>query len=407
GPTYSGSINQIRAQAPLFTPSNTTIIPNHYIVVFKKNVKPDGERFYNHFKRVNNKIKQLSLEKDSNKVGHVYREGLVGYSGVFDQEIIDSIRYSNDVDYVENDQMASIQDTQSGAAWGLARISHREKLDSSTNDKYIYNPIAGNGVTVYILDTGIYTQHNDFGGRAVWGTSFVSGEENTDLNGHGTHVAGTVGSNTYGVAKRCRLVAVKIFGKSGNGPVSNVIAGIGYVSNQYKSNTAEAVIRGMAPPKFVANLSLSTSFSQALNSAVSALVSQGIPLVTSAGNSNANACANSPSSENSAITVGSIDVTDAQSYFSNYGKCVNLYAPGRSIKSTWIGSPDATNTISGTSMASPHVAGVAATIMSMYINEFTPNQIKQMLLATATKNKLSNLGPESPNILVYNSPPGN
>ncbi|OMJ26996.1 Subtilisin-like protease 8, partial [Smittium culicis] len=136
-----------RIQAPLFTPSNSTIIPNQYIVVFKKDVKPDGERFVNHFKRVNYKINQLSLEKDSNKVGHIYREGLVGYSGVFDQEIIDSIRYSKDVDYVENDQMASIQDTQRGATWGLARISHREKLDSSTNDKFVYNPIAGNGVT--------------------------------------------------------------------------------------------------------------------------------------------------------------------------------------------------------------------------------------------------------------------
>ncbi|OMJ07333.1 Cerevisin, partial [Smittium culicis] len=244
-------------------------------------------------------------------------------------------------------------DTQRGATWGLARISHREKLDSSTNDKFVYNPIAGNGVTVYVLDTGIYTQHNDFGGRAVWGTSFVSGEPNTDLNGHGTHVAGTVGSNTYGVAKQCKLVAVKIFGKSGSGSVSNVIAGIGYVSNQYKSKTDEAVIKGMALPKFVANLSLSTSFSQALNSATSSLVSQGIPLVTSAGNSNVDACVNSPSSENSAITVGSIDVTDAESNFSNYGKCVNLYASGTSIKSTWIGSPDATNKMSGTSMSSP------------------------------------------------------
>ncbi|OMJ17650.1 Subtilisin-like protease [Smittium culicis] len=143
---------------------------------------------------------------------------------------------------------------------------------------------------------------------------------------------------------------------------------------------------------------------QALNSATSSLVSQGIPLVTSAGNSNVDACANSPSSENSAITVGSIDVTDAESNFSNYGKCVNLYAPGRSIKSTWIGSPDATNTMSGTSMSSPHVAGVAATIMSMYIKEFAQYQVKHMLLAPATKNKLSNLGPDSPNILFYNSP---
>ncbi|OMJ16556.1 Alkaline protease 2, partial [Smittium culicis] len=254
---------------------------------------------------------------------------------------------------------------------------------------------------------GIYTQHNDFGGRAVWGTSFVSGEENTDLNGHGTHVAGTVGSNTYGVAKRCKLIAVKVFDSTGSGAVSNVIAGIGYVVSDYKSKTNEAIINGLNPPKSVANLSLGASFSQALNSAVASSVSAGITFVTAAGNSNVDACTTSPSSERTAITVGSIDITDVQSYFSNYGKCVTLFGPGRSITSTWIGSPSATNTISGTSMASPHVAGVVATLYSMYSNNFTPDQIKQLLLGIATTNKISKLSPMTPNILVYNSPPAN
>ncbi|OLY78657.1 Subtilisin-like protease [Smittium mucronatum] len=396
---------QLDRQAPLISAPNGTFVPNQYIVVLKNAVTPEGIEFKNHMQSLKGLISEKSSDLHSNKIIHVYKQGLVGYSGYFDNVVLNSIRKSKEVDYIEKDQIVSVADTQSGAPWGLARISHRDPLNAITGDKYIYNPSAGQGVTAYVVDTGIYIQHSDFEGRAFWGKTLVAGQPDNDGNGHGTHVAGIIASKTFGVAKKAKLVAVKVFDDNKVGYISNVIAGIQYTVSDYTSRKIEALKMGLAPPKSVGNLSLSSSFSQALNSAVSAAVSSGIVYTVAAGNSARNACDYSPASEKSAITVGSTDVTDVQSYFSNYGSCVDIMAPGRAVISTWIGSNAATKVLSGTSMASPHVAGIAAYIISQNNNILSPSSVRRMIITSGTMNKLSNLGAQTPNILAYNSPP--
>ncbi|OLY79926.1 Subtilisin-like protease [Smittium mucronatum] len=406
----NGTINfgeklQLDRQAPLISAPNGTFVPNQYIVVLKNAVTPEGIEFKNHMQSLKGLISEKSSDLHSNKIIHVYKQGLVGYSGYFDDVVLNSIRNYKEVDYIEKDQIVSVADTQSGAPWGLARISHRDPLNAITGDKYIYNPSAGQGVTAYVVDTGIYIQHSDFEGRAFWGKTLVSGQPDNDGNGHGTHVAGTIASKSFGVAKKAKLVAVKVFNDSGSGYISDVIAGIQYTVSDYTSRKIEALKLGLAPPRSVGNLSLSSSFSQALNSAVSSAVNSGIVYTVAAGNSASDACGYSPASESSVITVGSTDVTDTQSYFSNYGSCVNIMAPGRAVVSTWIGSTTATNVLSGTSMASPHVAGIAAYIMSQNNAILSPATVKGMIVSSGTMNRLSNLGALTPNILAYNSPP--
>ncbi|OLY79569.1 Subtilisin-like protease [Smittium mucronatum] len=397
----------VEKQAPLLSSKSSKVAPDQYIIVFKKDVTPDEDNFMTHFVKLHGYMRKSRYGLVSNKIVHIYREGLVGYSGVFNGEIIDCIRYLPEVDYVEKDQIVRAYNTQNGSPWGLARISHREKLTSNTFDKYIYSPSAGQGVTAYVVDTGIYIQNSDFQGRAVWGKTLVSGQPDSDGNGHGTHVAGTIGSKTYGVAKNSKLVAVKVFDDSGSGYLSDVIAGVQYTVTDFKSKITDAKIKGLVYPKSVGNLSLGSGFSQAMNSAVAAAVGNGITYVVAAGNSADDACKYSPASESSAITVGSTDLNDAMSYFSNYGSCVSIFAPGRSVLSTWIGSTNATNTISGTSMATPHVTGLAAYILSQNSNSMTPIQVKKVILSSGTLNKITGLGSNSTNSIAYNSPPAN
>jgi subtilisin family serine protease len=281
---------------------------------------------------------------------------------------------------VEQDSVVSLAATQSGATWGLDRVDQRNLPLSGT---YTYNTTASN-VTAYVIDTGIQTSHPQFGGRAAASYDAVGGN-GQDCNGHGTHVAGTIGSSTYGLAKGVRLRAVRVLDCNGSGSNSGVIAGVDWVTSNHAANS-------------VANMSLGGSASSALDTAVRRSISSGVTYALAAGNSNANACNSSPSRVTEAITVGATTSSDARASFSNYGSCLDIFAPGASITSTWTGS--GTNTISGTSMASPHVAGAAALYLGLHPGA-SPATVRNALVGTATAGVVGSPGSGSPNLLLY------
>jgi serine protease len=288
------------------------------------------------------------------------------------------------VAYVEEDQVMSIDATQSGATWGLDRVDQR---NLPLNGTYVYNRTAS-GVHAYIIDTGVLGTHSQFSGRMSNGyTAINDGRGTTDCNGHGTHVAGTVGGSTYGVAKGVTIHPVRVLGCNGSGTNSGVIAGMDWVA-QNRVRPA------------VANMSLGGGFSQATNDAVQRMVNAGVTVVVAAGNDNANACNYSPASAGSAVTVGSTTSSDARSSFSNFGSCLDIFAPGSSITSAWYTSTTATNTISGTSMASPHVAGAAALYLATNTGA-SPATVVSALNSNSTANKVTSAGTSSPNRLLY------
>jgi subtilisin family serine protease len=253
----------------------------------------------------------------------------------------------------------------------------------------------GANVDVYIVDTGIYSAHSDFTGRMGVGFSAVNdGNGTNDCDGHGTHVAGTTAGTTYGIAKSATLIPVRVLDCLGSGLISGVIAGLDWIVGHHTAGTPA-----------VANMSLGGGASAALDAAVQNVINDGVVMAVAAGNSNANACNSSPARAANAITVGSTTTTDARSSFSNTGTCLDIFAPGSAITSSWIGSSTATNTISGTSMAAPHVAGVAAVLFGRFPTS-TPAQIASMLRTSATPNVVTAAGTGSPNYLLYLDPLG-
>ncbi|KAK4628870.1 Subtilisin-like protease 2 [Fulvia fulva] len=279
--------------------------------------------------------------------------------------------------------------SQNPSTWGLGRISHR----SRGSNVYVYDDSAGANTDIYIIDTGIYAGHSDFGGRARAGANFVEQESATDGNGHGTHCAGTTGSNTYGVAKRANLIGVKVLGSDGSGTNSDVIAGIQWAVNNARNSgrTSRSVI----------SVSLGGAFDQASNNAVAQAVQAGVFVAVAAGNDGRNAANYSPASESSACTVGATDINDNRASFSNFGSILDIFAPGVNIQSTWIGSSTATNTISGTSMATPHIAGLAAYLIALE-GARSPAALCSRIQSLSTRNVVVNAGSGSPNYLAYN-----
>jgi subtilisin family serine protease len=276
------------------------------------------------------------------RAGHEYTRAIRGFSATLGAGQVNALRANPSVAYIEQDQVMHASTVQTGATWGLDRIDQRAlPLDGNYN----YTP-TGAGVRAYIIDTGILAGHSQFGGRASVGYD-ATGGNGVDCNGHGTHVAGTVGGSTYGVAKGVTIIAVRVLDCAGSGTNSGVIAGIDWVAQNR-----------ILPA--VANMSLGGAASQAVDDAVLRLTNAGVVLAVAAGNETVDACTESPSRAASAITVGATTNTDARASFSNFGSCVDVFAPGNNITSSWIGSNTATNTISGTSMASPHVAGIVA-----------------------------------------------
>ena len=335
---------------------------------------------------------------------------LNGYIGYFTDEVVDFIRMNQWVEFIEKDSLvfASEFDTQNGAPWGLSRISHRERLNLGSFNKYLYDDDAGKGVTSYVIDTGINVNHKDFNGRAVWGKTVPQNDEDADGNGHGTHCAGTIASEHYGVAKNAEVVAIKVLRSNGSGTMSDVVKGVEFAaqSHQEASKKNKKGFKGST-----ANMSLGGGKSPALDLAVNAAVKAGIHFAVAAGNENQDACNTSPAAAENAITVGASTLSDDRAYFSNWGKCVDIFAPGLNVLSTYIGSETATATLSGTSMASPHVAGLLTYFLSLQPDsdsEFfqasgiTPAQLKKKLIAYSTKDVLYELPEDTPNYLIYN-----
>lgn len=262
-----------------------------------------------------------------------------------------------------------------------------DQRDRPLDTQYQFNDTAA-AVTAFVIDTGIRADHIDFVGRVGPGYSAIAdGNGTNDCNGHGTHVSGTIGGVTWGIAKGVQLVPVRVLDCAGSGSLSGVVAGLDWVA-------------GSSLRPAVANLSLGSSKSSTVNAAVAGAFNKGVTMVVAAGNNNADACLYSPSSEPTAITVGATTSSDARASYSNYGSCVDVFAPGSNITSAWHTSALATNTISGTSMASPHVAGIAA--LALQANpKATPAGVAQFILNNATTLRLSSIGTGSPNKLVY------
>ena len=315
---------------------------------------------------------------------HEYNSALNGFAADLSPADVERLARDLRVAFVEPDRMVTTFATQSPATWGLDRIDQRN-LPLTNSFTYTRN---GSGVHAYIIDTGIRATHNEFTGRVGAGRDIVGNDNNpSDCNGHGTHVAGTVGGTTYGVAKGVTLHAVRVLNCAGSGSNSGVIAGIDWVR-----------LNHVKPA--VANMSLGGGASTATDQAVANAVAAGVTMVVAAGNSNADACNTSPARAPSAITVGATTSTDARASYSNFGSCLDIFAPGSSITSAWRTNNSSTNTISGTSMASPHVAGVAALYLAGNTTA-SPAAVASALIANATSGVVGGAGTGSPNRLLF------
>ncbi|KAL5521396.1 hypothetical protein ACEPAG_9322 [Sanghuangporus baumii] len=357
--------------APLHHPGVPAhrVINDSYIVMFKDGVHPAA--LENHFNFLEGAHAESPLDGLEGGLKHVWDAHIKGYAGYFSRDTIERIRRQPEVDYIEHDQMVYALETQKSAPWGLARISHKARLNFSTFTRYEYDKHGGEGVNVYVIDTGIYINHTEFEGRAKWGKTIPQNDEDIDGNGHGTHCAGTIASKKYGVAKAATVTAVKVLGTNGSGTMSDVVAGVVWAATDAvkAKAAAEAEVKATGKTKYkgsVANMSLGGGKSQALDDTVNKAVKAGLHFAVAAGNDNRDACDYSPASAVNAVTVGASTVTDERAYFSNHGECVDVFAPGLNILSTWNSGPYAVNTISGTSMASPHTAGLLAYLLSIY-----------------------------------------
>ena len=379
-------------EVPLLHYDSSTRIEGEYIVVLRSSLTADDVT--RHMEHLAKEFAQSQGGLEGNKFLHgAFNIGsLKGFSVRLSQDLLAKQRAHPNVSYVEVNQVVSLNQDQCvdqpSVLWNLDRISET-LLD--LDGHYIYHSSSGEGVTVYVIDTGIQVAHDDFQGRASWGWAF-DGDE-SDGNGHGTHVSSTVGGVQWGVAKKVSLVAVKVLNAGGSGTTAGVIGGIDWVTNAHSSGTSTLS---------VANMSLGGGKSAALVSAVENSVAAGVTYAVAAGNDNRDACNYSPADAPSAITVGATTSEDDRSSFSNWGTCVDIFAPGTTITAAWIGANDALRTISGTSMASPHVAGAAAIVLGRNPT-YTPKEVKDSLVNGCTSNVLRNVGTGSPNCLLYTS----
>jgi subtilisin family serine protease len=319
----------------------------------------------------------------------IYTHALTGFAGRISDAARQGLLRDSRVTRVEPDGIATIVTAETGATWGLDRVDQRS---STLNGTYNYTD-TGAGVHAYIIDTGILFVHSEFGGRAVSGYDAVDGGSADDCNGHGTHVSGTVGGATYGIAKNVQLIAVRVLDCGGSGTWSGVIAGIDWVTQHH-----------LTPA--VANMSLGGSANSSVDNAVRNMIASGVATAVAAGNGNfagvaQDACKSTPARVAEAMTIGATDKNDRKASWSNYGNCVDWFAPGVGITSAWNTSNTATNTISGTSMATPHTTGVAALYLEANPSA-TPSQLRDALYANTTQHVVSSSKTANNNLLYTN-----
>ncbi|KAG8781988.1 subtilisin-like serine protease [Ceratobasidium sp. 428] len=378
------------------TMAKDEVNPGSYIIVLKDKVDMkkhktwvDGERAKK-AKGNSNSLLQITNDYDA----------LNGYVAKLTPDTLDDLSNSPDVAMVVQDSRCEGALRQTDAPWGISRISRKTKLppgSSVSNVNYIFNrKPSGAGVDVYVLDTGINTAHVDFGGRARWGATFGQGYKNADGHGHGTHVAGTVAGKRYGVAKAASLIAVKVLGDDNRGWNSDQIAGINWVVKQAKASGRPSIL----------SASIYGGVDPAVNHAMTQAVNQGIHVVVCAGNKNDDARNYSPASAPAVITVGATNITDgrwvwASDSGSNYGPAVDIFAPGEDVTSTWIGSKTATNRITGTSMATPHVSGLVAYLLAVE-GRRTPANMLARLKQLAPDGVLRGIPAGTRNEMIWN-----
>ncbi|KAJ6786751.1 hypothetical protein PWT90_02007 [Aphanocladium album] len=357
--------------APLIEARGAQAIAGKYIVKLKDN----------------SKIGIMDAKAKVPNAERVYQNVIKGFSAALTKEEVERLRHDPDVESIEQDAIISINaiTQQPGATWGLTRISHRQRGSTT----YDYDTSAGQGACAYVIDTGVEDTHPEFEGRAKQIKTFAS--TGTDGNGHGTHCSGTIGSKTYGVAKKVSIFGVKVLDDNGSGTLSNVIAGMDFVASDYKSRNC--------PRGVVASMSLGGGYSATVNQAAAHLQSSGVFVAVAAGNDNRDAANTSPASEPSVCTVGASDSSDRRSTFSNYGRAVDIFAPGTGITSTWIGGR--TNTISGTSMATPHIAGLAAYLLGL--EGGSASTLCPRIQTLSTKNVLTGVPSGTVNYLAFNN----
>ncbi|KAF3041027.1 proteinase B [Didymella keratinophila] len=393
--------------APAPITKRDDIIPGKYIVTLKPGV--DAAAAESHLTWVNDVHKRSFAKRDTVGIEKKYDiKDWKAYAGEFDEATIAEIKASADVALVEPDTVAYLPfkveevfdgklekkalTTQTGATWGLGAISHR----SGASTSYIYDTTAGEDTYAYVVDSGIIVAHTQFGGRATLGYNAVGGTH-TDTLGHGTHVAGTIGGSTYGVAKKTNLISVKVF-QGAQGTTSTILAGFNWAVNDItsKSRTARSVI----------NLSLGGPASTTWTNAIQAAYTQGVLSVVAAGNGDQNGnplpvSQQSPANAPNAFTVAAADSSFRPASFTNYGAGVDIFAPGVSILSSYIGGNSATASLSGTSMAAPHVAGLAVYLQALE-GLTTPAAVTSRLKALGTANRLTGTLSGSPNLFAYN-----
>jgi len=348
----------------------------NYIIVFKQEANLDDE------------IRGIGSLKAS--VGKRFENAFKGVTVRLNEKQLAGLSNNPNIEIIEKDSAAALIEpipvtTQANAPWGLDRIDQLSGRD--TNYNYT---VSGSGVTAYVIDTGILSGHSNLGGRVAAGFSAID-SSTEDCNGHGTHVAGTIGSSSYGVAKAVQLVPVRVLDCNGSGTISGVIAGVDWVASQTSVGIK------------VANMSLGGGASSALDSAVNGLISKGVTVVVAAGNNGANACNYSPARVPAAITVAASTSSDALASYSNRGSCVDVIAPGSSIVSTWHTSSTAVNTISGTSMAAPHVAGTVALFYQQFGNR-TPADMATLIRNKSVKGAVTGLPTDTLNLLLHTDP---
>lgn len=369
--------------------TNTKPISNQYIVVYKPGVSNSQADQHQTTIHDNTKAKNSSMKGVTSSY---ILQGWSGYAVQTDPNTLKTIAQSPLVASIEQDGVvnASYYVDQPNANWDLTRISHRYP---NSNTSYTYDNTAAGGTYAYVLDTGILTSHQEFQGRAIWGANFIIGAPNTDDNGHGTHCAGSLGGMTYGVAKNVTLLAVKVLDSTGSGSYSGVISGIQWA-------VADATARGKVQ-KAVISMSLSGGYSAALNAAVNAAYLAGVPVFVAAGNNGANAGSYSPSSAQYAITVGATDSTDTRASWSNWGSSVTIFAPGVGILSAWNSCNTCTMVESGTSMATPHVAGMGAYLIAKNSIK-TPASLVQTLTYLSIAGIVKQAGTGTTQDLLFN-----